>query len=166
MNEQSESALALAIREWAQHQDFSQRGSRRFKRHVDALMSGDPGLTGVQSAVAELYRRQQHSYKSEDIGMSPRRRECLISLLGLDPAEADENGDTLLHHLCRFDAPMADIRQLLGFGAKAVINARNGAGETPLLAHVRSSAPVRGWWRCCSPTAPVPISPTTTASPR
>ena len=39
---------------------------------------------------------------------------------------------------------MADIRKLLAFGAKDVVNARNGAGETPLLAHLRSSAPIRG----------------------
>ena len=142
----SEIALALAIREWAEHQDLSIPGNRQYKRRVDALLATGPDVSGVQSSVAELYRLEQHSYKSEDIGMSPRRRECLKHLLelGMDPAESDSAGDTLLHQLCRYDAPMADIRLLLGAGASGVINARNGAGETPLLAHLRSSAPTQG----------------------
>ena len=131
---------------WAEHQDQSIPGNRQYKRRVDALLATGPDVSGVQSSVAELYRLEQHSYKSEDIGMSPRRRECLKHLLelGMDPAEADSAGDNLLHQLCRFDAPMADIRLLLGFGATTVIDASNGTGETPLLAHVRSSAPVQG----------------------
>ena len=143
---ESETALAKAIRDWAEHQDLSQQDNRQYKRRVDALLADDPDISGVQSAVAELYRRRLHDYKSSDIGMSPRRRQCLQGLLelGMDPAEADTAGDTLLHQLCRFDALMADIRLLLGFGDGDVINARNGAGETPLLAHLRSSAPTQG----------------------
>ena len=143
---ESETALAKAIRDWAEHQDLSKPGNRQYKRRVDALLDTGPDITGVQSAVAELYRRRLHDYKSSDIGMSPRRRECLKHLLemGMDPSEVDSAGDTLLHQLCRFDAPMADIRLLLGAGAGDVINARNGAGETPLLAHLRSSAPTQG----------------------
>ena len=150
MSEQRVTDLARAIRDWAGHQDFSTRGPRRYKNRVDALLAYKPDLSGPQSdvagAVAELYRLQQHNHKSADIGMSPRRRDCLLRLLGLglSPAETDENGDTMLHQLCRYDAPMADIRKLLGSGAKDVANARNAAGETPLLAHLRSSAPIRG----------------------
>ena len=150
MSEQRVTDLARAIRDWAGHQDFSTRGPRRYKNRVDALLAYKPDLSGPQSdvvgAVAELYRLQQHNHKSADIGMSPRRRDCLLRLLGLglSPAETDENGETLLHQLCRYDAPMADIRKLLGSGAKDVANARNAAGETPLLAHLRSSAPIRG----------------------
>ena len=90
-----------------------------------------------------MYRLRQHNYQSQDIGISPRRRELLQYLLaeqGMDTAEVDAQGDTLLHHLCRYDAPMADIRKLLAFGAKDVVNVRNAVGETPLLAHLRSSA--------------------------
>ena len=153
MSEQRVTDLARAIRDWAGHQDFSKRGPRRYKNRVDALLAYKPDLSGPQSdvagAVAELYRLQQHNHKSDDIGMSPRRRDCLVQLLGLglDPAEPDANGDTLLHHLCRHDAPMADLRQLLGVlggGAIGVVNAQNTSGETPLLAHLRSSSPTRG----------------------
>ena len=62
----------------------------------------------------------------------------------MDTAEPDAQGDTLLHHLCRFDAPIADMRLLFGHGAKAVVDSRNSTGETPLLAHLRSSAPIQG----------------------
>ena len=150
MGEQTVTDLAQAIRDWAGHQDFSQRVNRRFKRCVDVLLDYKPDLSGPQpgvaSAVAESYRLRQHNHKSEDLNMSPRRRDCLLRLLGLglSPVETDEHGENLLHQLCRYDAPMADIRQLLGAGAKDVVNARNAAGETPLLAHLRSSAPIRG----------------------
>ena len=138
--------LGEAIRDWAAHQDCTQRGNKRRKGVADRRLACSPDLTGLQGAVAELYRLQQHSYKSEDIGISPRRREFLKDLLqqGMDPAEADATGDTLLHHLCRHDAPMADMRQLFQYGAGAVINIQNAVGETPLLAHVRSAAPIQG----------------------
>ena len=88
----------------------------------------------------------RHSHKSDDRGTSYRRRDCLIELLalGLDPTVADVAGDTLLHQLCRHGAPMADIRQLLSFFKDDGINMQNHTGETPLLAHVRRSAPVQG----------------------
>ena len=145
----NESELAQAILNWAGHQDFTKRGSRRCRNRVNTLLAYKPDLTGVsdvQPAVAELYRRMRHSHKSDDRGMSYRRRDCLIELLalGLDPTVADVAGDTLLHQLCRHGAPMADIRQLLSFFKDDGINMQNHTGETPLLAHVRSSAPVQG----------------------
>ena len=150
MSEQRVTDLARAIRDWAGHQDFSTRGPRRYKNRVDAFLAYNPDLSGAQSdvagAVAELYRLQQHNHKSADIGMSPRRRDCLVQLLGLglDPGAPDANGDTLLHHLCRYDAPIADLRLLFGHCAKAIVDSRNSSGETPLLAHLRSSAPIQG----------------------
>ena len=147
MSEQNETELTRAIRDWAEHQDFSQRGGRRRKECVYKLMRQGTDLKGVQGALAEMYRLRQHNYQSQDLGISPRRRALLQYLLeeqGMDPAEPDANGDTLLHHLCRFDAPMADMRLLFGHGAKAVVDARNSTGETPLLAHLRSSAPTKG----------------------
>ena len=147
MSEQNETELTRAIRDWAEHQDFSQRGGRRRKERVYKLLRQGTDLKGVQGALAEMYRLRQHNYQSEDIGISPRRRALLQYLLeeqGMDTAEADAQGDTLLHHLCRFDAPMADMRLLFGHGASAVVDARNGTGETPLLAHLRSSALIQG----------------------
>ena len=147
MSEQNETELTRAIRDWAEHQDFSRRGGRRRKERVYKLLRQGTDLKGVQGALAEMYRLRQHNYQSEDIGISPRRRALLQYLLeeqGMDTAEADAQGDTLLHHLCRFDAPMADMRLLFGHGAKAVVDSRNSTGETPLLAHLRSSAPIQG----------------------
>ena len=65
---ESETGLAQAIREWAEHQDLSKPGNRQYKRRVDALLATGPDVSGVQSSVAELYRLEQHSYKNEDIG--------------------------------------------------------------------------------------------------
>ena len=147
MSEQRVTDLTRAIREWAAHQNFSRRGGRRRKNRVYKLLESGTDLNGVQGALAEMYRLRQHHYQSQDIGISPRRRELLKYLLeehGMDPVEADEQGDTLLHLLCRFDAPMADLRLLFGHGAKAIVNASNAGGETPLLAHLRSSAPTKG----------------------
>ena len=147
MSEQNETELTRAIRDWAEHQDFSQRGGRRRKERVYKLLRQGTDLKGVQGALAEMYRLRQHNYQSQDIGISPRRRALLQYLLeeqGMDTAEADAQGDTLLHHLCRYDAPIADLRLLFGHGAKAVVDSRNSTGETPLLAHLRSSAPIQG----------------------
>ena len=147
MSDLNETELVQAIRDWAEHQDFSRRGGRRRKERVYTLLRQGTDLNGVQGALAEMYRLRQHNYQSEDIGISPRRRELLQYLLeeqGMDTAEADAQGDTLLHHLCRFDAPIADMRLLFGHGAKAVVDSRNSTGETPLLAHLRSSAPIQG----------------------
>ena len=78
---------------------------------MQALVSCQPELTGVPSAVAELYRLQNHTPNSDDRSMSPRRRKVLTRLLelGLNPALADDNWDTLLHHLCRHNAPMNNV---------------------------------------------------------
>ena len=143
------SELAQAIRDWAGHQDFTKHGSRRCRNRVTALLAYKPDLTevsDVQPAVAELYRRMRHSHKSDDRGMSYRRRDCLkeLLLLGLDPTVADLNGDTLLHKMCRHGAPMADIRLLLKDFGGGGLNTQNHTGETPLLAHARSAAPVQG----------------------
>lgn len=144
MSTENETPLAEAIRDWAGHQDYTQPGSRRCKRHVDALLQQDPApdLTGVQSAVAELYHLQ-HSYKNQNyMGMSPRRRECLKQLLalGLNPAQVDAAGDTLLHLLCRFDAPLDDIRllMLLKHGANPGIGDQDGVTPQQVL-RVKSS---------------------------
>ena len=53
----SEMALDKAIRDWAEHQDLTKQGNRQYKRRVDALLATGPDITGVQSAVAEMYRR-------------------------------------------------------------------------------------------------------------
>ena len=147
MSEQKTTELDEAIRDWAEHQDFSRRGGRRRKERVYKLLRQGTDLKGVQGALAEMYRLRQHNYQSQDIGISPRRRELLQYLLeeqGMDTAEPDAQGDTLLHLLCRYDAPIADLRLLFGYGAKAVVDSRNSTGETPLLAHLRSSAPIQG----------------------
>ena len=147
MSEQVETELTQAIRDWAAHQDFTERGGRQRKNRVYRLLESGTDIDGIQRALAEMYRLRQHHYQSQDIGISPRRRELLKYLLeeqGLDPVEVDEQGDTLLHLLCRYDAPMADMRLLFGHGAAAVVNVPNTAGETPLLAHLRSSAPAKG----------------------
>ena len=36
---ESETALAKAIRDWAEHQDLSQQDNRQYKRRVDALLA-------------------------------------------------------------------------------------------------------------------------------
>ena len=150
MGEQTTTELAPAIRDWAAHQDFSKRGSRRCRNRVTTLLAYKPDLSGPQGDVAtamgEMYRRARHNHKSPDRGMSVRRRGLLEDLLalGLEPDRPDAMGDTLLHHLCRHDAPMADIRLLFGCGAVAAVNAPNAGGETPLLAHLLSSSPTQG----------------------
>ena len=57
----------------------------------------------------------------------------------ITPGWADEHGDTLLHILCRYDAPSADLELLMGYDIN--VNARNHAGETPLLVYLDKSKP-------------------------
>ena len=63
----------------------------------------------------------------------------MFLLFGLEPGWTDEQGDTLLHVLCRCNAPSADLELLVNHNFD--INARNHAGETPLLVYLDKSEP-------------------------
>ena len=87
MSKQKITELDEAIRDWAAHQDFSRRGSRRCRNRVSTLLAYKPDLSGQQgdvaAAVGEMYRLARHSHKSLDMNMSVRRREFLADLLAL-----------------------------------------------------------------------------------
>ena len=71
-----------------------------------------------------------------------KRRELLKMMLqlGMDPSQTISQqgsacGDTLLHVMCRHDAPIEDILKLLEYDRNA-LNKKNADGDTPLASHI------------------------------
>ena len=72
----------------------------------------------------------------------PERRELLEIMLhfGMDPSQTISQqgsacGDTLLHVMCRHDAPIEEILKLLEYDRNA-LNKKNADGDTPLASHI------------------------------
>ena len=116
------------------------------KRHlalIDFLLQFGADARGAHKALVGIY--QFHKVES-GVGnlllkYSSNRRTLLDKLLqfGLEPGWTDEHGDTLLHVFCRCDAPSADIKLLLE--NEFDVNARNHAGDTPLLVYLNKPEP-------------------------
>ena len=72
----------------------------------------------------------------------PERRKMFKLMLQhvMDPSQAmpgleSKCGDTLLHVMCRHDAPIEDILELLEHDG-STINTKNADGDTPLASHI------------------------------
>ena len=112
---------------------------------VGFLLQSGADVRYAHKALVEHYqpRRLQTGTEKRRWKYPKYRRALLEKLLksGLEPGWTDEQGDTLLHVICRF-APCDDIKLLLEHGFE--VNARNHAGDTPLLVFLnRSFAPPR-----------------------
>ena len=112
---------------------------------VDFLLQFGADAKYAHNAMVEHYqpRRLQTGTEKRRWKYPKYRRALLEKLLhsGLEPGWTDEQGDTLLHVICRSrsDAPSDDIKLLLENGFD--VNARNHAGDTPLLVFVNRSHP-------------------------
>ena len=119
------------------------------KRHlalIDFLLQFDADARYAHKALVENYqpRRLQPGTGKRRWKYPKYRRALLEKLLhsGLEPGWTDEQGDTLLHVICRSSAPSDDIKLLLENGFD--VNARNHVGDTPLLVFLnRSHTPPR-----------------------
>ena len=109
---------------------------------VDFLLQSDADAKYAHNAMVEQYqpRRLQTGTRKRRWKYPKYRRALLEKLIqsGLEPGWTDERGDTLLHVICRF-APSDDIKLLLENGFD--VNARNHAGDTPLLVFINSPDP-------------------------
>ena len=91
----------------------------------------------VYDSLAGIYRVKKR--------LLSKRRKLLEIMLQheMDPSQTISQqesicGDTLLHVLCRHDAPIEDILMLLEHG-RSVINKKNAEGDTPLASHFGDS---------------------------
>ena len=111
------------------------------------LQSGSHPGGPAYDALAGFYKDfgANTTYQNER-GLLPERRELLEFMLqlGMDPSHTISQqesacGDTLLHVLCRHDAPIEDIQMLLVDDRKhdrGTINTKNADGDTPLASHI------------------------------
>ena len=119
------------------------------KRHltlVDFLLQFGADAKYAHKALVENYQpRRLQTGTGKRRWKYPKYRRALLEKLlhfGLEPSWTDEQGDTLLHVICRSGAPSDDIKLLLENGFD--VNARNHAGDTPLLVFLnRSYTPPR-----------------------
>ena len=120
--------------------------AENLKRHlalIDFLLQFDANARYAHKALIGIYQPRKVDFGTgrRHWNYSSYRRALLEKILhcGLEPDWADEHGDTLLHILCRCDAPSADLVLLLGYDIN--VDARNHAGETPLLVYLDKSKP-------------------------
>lgn len=129
----------------------------RHRQLTTSLLFNDADVSRVHPMLYQVYQllRPALVHEIRRRRYSPLRRELLERLLqrGLQPDWVDELGDTLLHVLCRYGAPSADIKLLVDYYRLEAcddnfdINARNHAGETPLLVYLskRNPPPLAGF---------------------
>ena len=101
------------------------------------LQFGGDARYAHKALIGNYQPRRIGSGTKERRWYSSKHRSTLLEMLlnfGLEPGWTDEHGDTLLHMLCGYSVPSDDINQLLKNGFD--VNARNHAGDTPLLVYL------------------------------
>ena len=92
----------------------------------------------------KLYAVFRADISSPDAGIRLPVRRRLLSLLlryGLDCNRAvsdNYDGDTLLHTLCRYEAPASDIKLMLDHD-HTLVSVKNGDGDTPLQVYIKEA---------------------------
>lgn len=140
-NENGDTPLSYAI-----DQLVSYHTAEYLERHLallDLLLQYGADAKHAHKALAGIYRSHRVVFGAENLNarFSSYRRRLLQKLLqfGLEPGWTGEQGDTLLHTLCRCDAPSADLELLVNHGFD--VDARNHAGETPMLVYLDKPEP-------------------------
>ena len=112
---------------------------------IDALRAGTRlndgarnGLAGWCSTYLEFPGPEKDDYRDRHALLKACLDAGQISATDLDVfAPARGQGNTWLHVLCRYYWTVAGLELLLEYGAATVINARNGAGNTPLHCYLQ-----------------------------
>lgn len=96
----------------------------------------------------KLYAVSRTDISNPDAGIRLPARRSLLSLLlryGLDCSRAvpdNQHGDTLLHTLCWYEAPVSDIKLMLDHD-HTLVSIKNGDGDTPLQVYVKKAGTLR-----------------------
>ena len=130
--------------DYAIDQIVSYHTNEDLKRHlalIDFLLQFGADARYAHKALVENYQpRRLQTGTGKRRWKYPKYRRALLEKLlhfGLEPGWTDEQGDTLLHVICRSGAPSDDIKLLLENGFD--VNARNHVGDTPLLVFLNRS---------------------------
>ena len=127
--------------DYAIDQMVSYTTTEYLKRHltlIDFFLQFGADARGIHKSLVGIYQfhRAESGTAKLLLEYSSNRRTLLMKLLrfSLEPSWTNEQGDTLLHVLCRCDAPSADIKLLLENDFD--VHARIIAGDTPLLVYL------------------------------
>ena len=107
-----------------------------------------PGVRpeGAYNALVQLYEVFEAATRDPDVRIrSPERRRLLSIMLmhGLDPARTTSlYGDSMLHTLCRYGAPIDDILLLLE-NNRTLANTKNAGGDMPLQCYIKNAETLR-----------------------
>ena len=125
-----------------------------------ALWDYDPEMVGVllqagarpehaYDALHSMYKVYEYDRSDPDVIFRPAVVRRLLTVMlrhGLEPAQVVPTclyGDTLLHAMCRYSAPIKDIGLALQYSNNPPVNIRNADGDTLLLCYVKNSNVLR-----------------------
>ncbi|KAL9109201.1 MAG: hypothetical protein Q9227_006126 [Pyrenula ochraceoflavens] len=115
----------------------------------DDVASRFLAITGVQELITRKdssgFSPLHHALRNRNV----QACDTFIRKGSADLLEPDANGDTALHYLIRGGSPYSKdvfrlIEAYLNLGGH--IDARNHKGDTALLAYIKSSPKLAGWW--------------------